>query len=75
MKFILRVVLLQCATSVGGVSDYNAISTCIATAEGDNLLVGYGDRTHALTPTITFVPTIVYNDVKLLKNSCCLIFL
>ncbi|XP_059487345.1 GILT-like protein 1 [Neocloeon triangulifer] len=53
----------SCATSVGGVSDYSAISNCIATAEGDVELVAYGDRTHALGSILTFVPTIIYDNV------------
>ncbi|XP_065351021.1 GILT-like protein 1 [Cloeon dipterum] len=53
----------SCATSVGGVSDYSAISSCISSAEGDNALVAYGDRTHALGSILSFVPTIIYDDV------------
>ncbi|CAB3370534.1 Hypothetical predicted protein [Cloeon dipterum] len=52
-----------CATSVGGVTDYSAISSCIASAEGDEALVAYGDRTHALGSILSFVPTIIYDDV------------
>lgn len=30
--------------------------------EGDKHLAAYGDQTHALNPSISFVPTIVFND-------------
>ncbi|CAG9830581.1 unnamed protein product [Diabrotica balteata] len=39
------------------------IENCIKTGKGDELLAKYGDRTNAVTPKITFIPTIVFNDV------------
>lgn len=53
--------LFQCAIQVG-VQDFTPISDCFAT-QGDEILAQLGDRTHAVEPTITFVPTIIYDDV------------
>ncbi|XP_044735152.1 GILT-like protein 1 [Chrysoperla carnea] len=51
------------------------IDTCSKTEEGANYLAQYGDRTHAVRPNISFVPTIIFNSVynqelqnKALKN-------
>lgn len=45
-----------------GVTDFTPISDCFNN-EGDDILANLGDQTHAVQPTITFVPTIIYNDV------------
>ncbi|KAF4530958.1 hypothetical protein B566_EDAN011339, partial [Ephemera danica] len=43
--------------------NWTPINTCWMSTESDDLLAAYGDRTHALTPAITFVPTIVFDGV------------
>lgn len=53
--------LFQCALLVG-VESFTPVSDCFNN-EGDEILAKLGDQTHAVEPTITFVPTIVYNDV------------
>ncbi|KAK5650808.1 hypothetical protein RI129_001837 [Pyrocoelia pectoralis] len=40
-----------------------AIIQCADSAKGDELLAINGDKTHAVTPRITFVPTIVFDGV------------
>ena len=62
----------QCADQLN--VDYTPIATCSERVEGDVLLVGYGDRTHALTPKITFVPTIVYDGVSNQHYITCVCF-
>lgn len=58
---MLCIYLFQCALRVG-VSNFTPISDCFNN-EGDDILAQLGDKTHAVQPTITFVPTIIYNDV------------
>lgn len=38
------------------------ILECSESAKGDELLVAYGEQTHAVEPKITFIPTIIFND-------------
>ncbi|KAF2896204.1 hypothetical protein ILUMI_09963 [Ignelater luminosus] len=38
------------------------ILECSESVKGDELLVNHGERTHAVEPKITFIPTIVFND-------------
>lgn len=54
-------ILFQCALQVG-VESFTPISDCFNN-DGDEILAQLGDQTHAVEPTITFVPTIVYDDV------------
>ncbi|XP_028137093.1 GILT-like protein 1 [Diabrotica virgifera virgifera] len=42
---------------------WDDIDNCLKSGKGDELLAKYGDRTNAVTPKITFIPTIVFNDV------------
>ncbi|XP_022910307.1 GILT-like protein 1 [Onthophagus taurus] len=51
----------ECAIA-SGISWDNMVE-CSKNGVGAKLLAAYGDRTHAVEPTITFVPTIIYNDV------------
>ncbi|KAJ9582816.1 hypothetical protein L9F63_022835, partial [Diploptera punctata] len=51
----------QCANILG--IDYNAIASCANSTEGQNLLAALGNRTHSVSPKITFIPTIVFNGV------------
>lgn len=44
----------------------NDITACSESAMGDQLLVQNGEKTAALKPPITFVPTIVINNVSIL---------
>ncbi|KAF5273398.1 hypothetical protein FQA39_LY07415 [Lamprigera yunnana] len=39
------------------------IFNCSESSEGDELLARYGNQTLALHPRVSFVPTIIYNDV------------
>lgn len=52
--------------------DWASILECRDSGSGDILLAENGDRTHAVTPTITFIPTITYDnvyDAELQNNS------
>jgi hypothetical protein len=62
----------QCAAAVG--IKYNPIRKCAEGTEGDELLAALGDRTHSLTPHLTFVPTVTINDVSiiLIVTNLCL---
>ncbi|KAK9717460.1 Gamma interferon inducible lysosomal thiol reductase (GILT) [Popillia japonica] len=51
----------ECADA-NGIS-WASIVQCVEDGSGGNLLAALGDRTHAVEPTITFVPTIIYDDV------------
>ncbi|RZB58813.1 gamma-interferon-inducible lysosomal thiol reductase-like, partial [Asbolus verrucosus] len=42
--------------------NWDKISTCARTNQGDNLLARNGNKTNNLEPNISFVPTVVYND-------------
>lgn len=53
-------IFFQCADTVG--IDFSKVEECIET-EGDDILADLGDQTHSVEPTITFVPTVIYNDV------------
>lgn len=46
--------------------DFTPIDTCTKTAEGQNLLVAHGTETLSLKPTLTFVPWVVYDKVKII---------
>ncbi|KAJ8985067.1 hypothetical protein NQ317_019750 [Molorchus minor] len=41
----------------------NRIRSCSSSEEGERLLAENGDKTWKLEPSISFVPTVVYNDV------------
>lgn len=43
-------------------ANFNDINNCFTT-NGDDVLAELGDQTHSVEPTITFVPTVVFNDV------------
>ncbi|KAI4457802.1 gamma-interferon inducible lysosomal thiol reductase gilt [Holotrichia oblita] len=51
----------ECA-DVNGIA-WASIVECAEDGSGADLLAALGERTHAVEPTITFVPTIIYNDV------------
>lgn len=42
--------------------NFNDINNCFST-NGDDILAELGDKTHAVEPTITFVPTVILNGV------------
>ncbi|GLV45044.1 uncharacterized protein CBL_14383 [Carabus blaptoides fortunei] len=50
----------KCANELG--LDYSPIRECANGLEGSRLLKEYGDRTHAIRPKITFIPTIQINE-------------
>nr|XP_022910310.1 GILT-like protein 1 isoform X1 [Onthophagus taurus]XP_022910311.1 GILT-like protein 1 isoform X2 [Onthophagus taurus]XP_022910312.1 GILT-like protein 1 isoform X3 [Onthophagus taurus] len=51
----------ECAIASG--ISWNNMVECSKNGVGATLLAAYGDRTHAVEPCMTFVPTIIYNDV------------
>ncbi|KAB0799211.1 hypothetical protein PPYR_05229 [Photinus pyralis] len=51
----------KCSGKLGLTSD--AIFQCANSGEGEILLAKNGVQTHAVTPKITFIPTIVFNGV------------
>ena len=61
-----------CATKVGGEDfvkiHWPAISTCSKNSEGASLLANYGDDTHSLKPSVTFIPTVQLNGSQEKQN-------
>lgn len=55
-------VAAECAVLHG--VDYKSISSCADGTEGSLLLKNNGQRTHALRPAVTYVPTIELNGVQ-----------
>lgn len=51
----------QCARRIN--LNITNLKNCTHGKEGDELLAQYGDQTLNLEPLISFVPTIIYNDV------------
>lgn len=51
--------MLQCAEEAG--VDYTPIEECAKGKEGSLLVKQHGDRTHALSPKVTFIPTVQLN--------------
>lgn len=47
--------------------DYNPIFKCFIEEKGKELLAKYGELTNALTPQISFIPTVVLNGVSFLN--------
>ena len=47
--------------------DYNPIFKCFIEEKGKELLAKYGELTSALTPQISFIPTVVLNGVSFLN--------
>lgn len=45
--------------------DYNPILKCSTEGEGEELLAKYGELTNALSPSISFIPTVVLDGVSL----------
>ncbi len=54
----------QCAELAG--MDFTPIDTCTKTAEGQDLAVAHGTETLTLQPTLTFVPWVIYDKVKMI---------
>ncbi|KAJ8965019.1 hypothetical protein NQ314_004417 [Rhamnusium bicolor] len=52
---------MQCATASN--ISWKSIQECFSSGQADELLVENGKRTDAVEPKITFIPTIVYNDI------------
>jgi hypothetical protein len=42
---------------------WKSIAECAAGSEGDELLKHHGDTTNALYPRVTFIPTVLLNQV------------
>jgi len=67
----------SCASEAG--ADWNTIQQCASSKEGSELLKLHGEDTHSLSPSVTFIPTIVLNDnqgiqkniLKDLKKEVC----
>ena len=62
----------ECAKRVDAV-EWETIAACAYGLEGQRLLAGHGDDTHALRPKVSFIPTIVVDGAQggqrsLLKN-------
>lgn len=53
--------LFQCASATR--LSWDSINECLSSGKGDDLLVGYGNRTENVRPKIKYVPTIIFNDV------------
>ncbi|XP_011311094.1 gamma-interferon-inducible lysosomal thiol reductase [Fopius arisanus] len=54
----------RCTVNVGLNPDMRkTINDCVESTDGDRLLVAHGDKTHSLNPPLTFVPTIVLDNV------------
>ena len=70
----------QCASEVG--ADWNTIQQCATSMEGSQLLKMHGEDTHDLSPSVSFIPTIVLNDsqgiqkniLKDLKKEVCNVY-
>lgn len=59
----------ECASKHGLSEDTRTrISECIGSPLGDNLLAAHGDKTWALEPQLSFVPTIAINGVHSREN-------
>ncbi|KAF2896206.1 hypothetical protein ILUMI_09965 [Ignelater luminosus] len=50
-----------CAENVG--VNFTSINECFKNGQGDELLIKYGERTNAVSPKISYIPTIIINDV------------
>ncbi|KAF5281200.1 hypothetical protein FQA39_LY17840 [Lamprigera yunnana] len=64
--------VINCASKFG--LSGNDILECGKSQQGDELLAKYGDQTHAVQPKITFVPTIIFNDVYDVNSQWSAIF-
>lgn len=42
--------------------NFTSIDECFKNGQGDELLIKYGERTNAVTPKISYIPTIIIND-------------
>jgi len=70
----------SCASEVG--ADWNTIQQCATSMEGSQLLKMHGEDTHDLSPSVSFIPTIVLNDsqgiqkniLKDLKKEVCNVY-
>lgn len=54
-------IYFQCAKRID--LNITQLKSCSNGKEGDALLAQYGDQTLNLEPSISFVPTIIYNDI------------
>ncbi|XP_017880236.1 gamma-interferon-inducible lysosomal thiol reductase-like [Ceratina calcarata] len=64
-------IMKSCASRMN--IDYNSIYDCFVGDKGKELLAKYGDKTHALVPAVSFIPTVTLdgsskNQAKILKN-------
>ncbi|XP_017771431.1 PREDICTED: gamma-interferon-inducible lysosomal thiol reductase-like [Nicrophorus vespilloides] len=67
-KFVNCVMGKRMQSSMQQCSDYSglnwdAIKSCASSANGQQILARYGQRTHMLQPRLSFVPTTVFDDV------------
>ena len=49
--------------------DFTPIDSCTKTIEGQNLVQAHGAETLALQPTLTFVPWVIYDKVKIMNKT------
>lgn len=54
---------LQCAAQTG--VDFSLVMKCYRGKQGDELIDMYANRTAALQPPLSWVPTVVFNDVRI----------
>lgn len=53
--------IFQCANKMN--INWGKINKCAHSSQGDDLLAKNGDKTNLLNPNLSFVPTIIYNDM------------
>ncbi|KAK0073121.1 hypothetical protein PV325_010256 [Microctonus aethiopoides] len=51
-----------CARDILNSEAQQYVNNCAISSQGDELLVKYGDKTHSLEPSVSFIPTIVINQ-------------
>lgn len=56
----MQMLFLQCASNAG--LKWASLKTCYESGQSDKLLIENGERTRAVRPAITFIPTIILND-------------
>lgn len=57
----------QCLTQVNKQNESDKIKRCASGDHGENLLASYGDKTDVVMRPLAFVPTVVINEVSMMK--------